>query len=171
MKALILGMGNPILSDDGVGLFVAGKLRGRIPRVDVITTAMVGLSVLDEIAGYDTLFLIDAVTTKGRCPGELKKLEWGEGSLHLFSSHGLNLPELVQLGQDLGYQMPTVAAIYGIEIGDELDFGERLSPELHEKTQSIVQEILADIGSYLGTAFPKCDGEFRQPESASQHSQ
>lgn len=150
MKALILGMGNPILSDDGVGLFVAGELRGKIPGVDVMTTAMVGLSLLDEIVGYDTLFLIDAVTTKGRCPGELKKLALGEASLHLFSSHGLNFPELVRLGQDLGYQMPTVAAIYGIEIGDELDFGERLSPGLHEKTKSIIQEIVADVRAHLG---------------------
>lgn len=149
MKVLVLGMGNPILSDDGVGLLVAHALEGKIPGVDVVTTEMVGLGVLDILIGYDAVFVIDAATTKGKRIGELHKLEQGKGSLHLFSSHGVNFPEIVQLGWEFGYKMPEVAAIYGIEIGDEAFFGEKLSPELAERLDSIIEEIRADITATL----------------------
>jgi len=149
MRTLILGMGNPILSDDGVGLFIAGQLEGKIPDVDVITTAMAGLNILDLVIGYDKIFVIDAVLTDGRSLGNLKKLTENEGSLHLFSSHGLNFPELLRLGSELGYKMPDVVAIYGIDIGNEIAFGEALSPELRRKMTSVVDEILQDIKSSL----------------------
>ena len=74
MKTLILGMGNPILSDDGVGLLAAEKLRDRIPETDVASSAMIGLSLFDLIIGYDTLFIIDAMTTREGKMGELKKI-------------------------------------------------------------------------------------------------
>jgi len=79
----------------------------------------------------------------------LKKLTEDDGSLHLFSSHGLNFPELMQLGGELGYRMPDVVAIYGIEIGDEIAFGEKLSSVLKEKTKSLVERIVEDIRSSL----------------------
>lgn len=145
MKTLILGMGNPILSDDGVGIFVTRKLGERIEGVDVITTALVGLDVLDILAGYDRVFLIDALTTQKNQIGELKKLGEDEGTLHLFSSHGLNFFELLQLGKDMGQKMPEVGGIYGIEIGDTVSFGEELSTELRERVQSIVDAIAEDI--------------------------
>ena len=64
MKALILGMGNPILSDDGVGLAMAEMLKDRICGVDVAASAMIGLSLFDLITGYDVIFIVDAMTTR-----------------------------------------------------------------------------------------------------------
>jgi hydrogenase maturation protease len=145
MKTLVLGMGSPILSDDGVGLFISRRLEGRIPGVDVVSTAMAGLALLDLVAGYEKIFVIDALTTGESSIGNLKKLTDGEGSLHLFSSHGLNFPELISLGKELGFRMPQVAGIYGIEIGEQIAFGEELSPELQEKIESLIESILQDI--------------------------
>lgn len=147
MKTLILGMGNPILSDDGVGLLTVEKLRDRIPETDVASSTMIGLSLFDLIIGYDMLFIIDAMTTRNGKVGELKKI--GEhdrhGTLHLFSSHGLNIFELMELGVRCGYDMPRLEAVYGIEIGDEVAFGEELSPELNKKLPIIIDEIIDDI--------------------------
>jgi hydrogenase maturation protease len=152
MKVLILGMGNPILSDDGVGLFIAGRLKDRLKNVDVMTTAMAGLDTLDLISGYDRIFLVDACTTKGSTPGEIVKFcHERNGFLHLFSSHGLNFFELISLGKTLGLEMPEVGGIYGVEIGDEVCFGRELSPELKTKAWSIVEKISADIESSLAT--------------------
>jgi hydrogenase maturation protease len=151
MKTLILGMGNPILSDDGVGLLAVEKLRYRIPRADVASSAMIGLTLFDLIIGYDTLFIIDAMTTRNGKLGELKKI--GEydrhGTLHLFSSHGINIFELMELGVRCGYDMPRLLAVYGIEIGDEVAFGEALSLALNEKLPAIVEEIIDDINIVL----------------------
>ncbi len=151
MKILILGMGNPILSDDGVGLLAAEKLRHRIPGADVASSAMIGLSLFDLIIGYDAFFIIDAMTTRNGKPGELKKIGEDDrhGTLHLFSSHGLNIFELMELGVRCGYDMPRLSAVYGIEIGNEVAFGETLSSSLNEKLPAIVEEIIDDINIIL----------------------
>jgi hydrogenase maturation protease len=162
MKTLILGMGNPILSDDGVGLLAAEKLRHRIPGADVASSAMIGLSLFDLIIGYDTLFIIDAMTTRDGKLGELKIIGEDDrhGTLHLFSSHGLNVFELMELGVRCGYDMPRLSAVYGIEIGDKVAFGETLSPSLNEKLPAIVEEIINNINivllSWKQTKTPNC---------------
>ncbi len=151
MKILILGMGNPILSNDGVGLLLAEKLRNKIPGADVASSAMIGLSLFDLIIGYDKLFIIDAMTTRGGKLGEMKKIDEEEqhGTNHLFSSHGLNIFELMELGVQCGYNMPCLAAVYGVEIGDELTFDESLSSELNDKLPGLIEKIIGEINTTL----------------------
>jgi len=151
MKTLILGMGNPILSDDGVGLEVARRLQGSIRGADVAFSSMIGLSLFDLVIGYDTLFIIDAMTAQGTKVGELKKISEHDrcGTLHLFSSHGLNIFELMELGLRFGFEMPRLEAVYGIEIGSEIAFGGSLSTELNERLPAITEEITADLISSL----------------------
>jgi hydrogenase maturation protease len=109
------------------------------------------LHLLDLIAGYDRLFLIDALVSQGGAVGDLKKVEAGEGCLHLFSSHGVGFFEVLELGKRLGLKMPEVVAIYGIEIGDEVAFGREYSPQLIHRIESIVQRIREDIESAAST--------------------
>jgi len=151
MKTLILGMGNPILSDDGVGLLAAEKLRRRIAGADIASSTMIGLSLFDLIIGYDVLFIIDALISPDGNVGGLKKVGQQNryGTLHLFSSHGLDLFDLMKLGRRCGYAMPLLAEIYGIEIGKHADFGEKLSPALEEKLPALVEKISEDINAFL----------------------
>ena len=146
MKALILGMGNPILSDDGVGLHIARALEGRFPGTDVRTSALIGLNLLDIVAGYDQVFVIDAIQEDGRHPpGTVVKLAAGEGALHLFSSHGMHFFEILQLGKDVGIAVPEVAGVYGVAIGADCPFGEELSPLLARRQAGIVRQIAEDV--------------------------
>jgi hydrogenase maturation protease len=150
MKALVLGMGNPILSDDGAGLFIARELEKSLPGVDVSTTAMAGLDILDLIMGYDQVFLVDASIARKGSPGEVTRFDPEQnGVLHLFSSHGLNFFKLLSLGKALGYEMPEVGGVYGIEIGDAVCFGHELTPRLKERAESITKEIAGDIKTRL----------------------
>jgi len=155
MKTLILGMGNPILSDDGVGLALAAMLRNKIPGADVAASAMIGLALFDLIVGYDAVFIIDAMTTKDGRKGELKKIGADDrcGTLHLFTSHGLNIFELMELGVQCGFEMPRLAAVYGVEIGSEVAFDESLSPELNEKLPAITEEIIDNMTAVLRSLY------------------
>jgi hydrogenase maturation protease len=146
MNSLILGMGNPILSDDGVGLHVARALGGCFAGVDVRTCALIGLGILDILAGYDRVFVIDAIQDGSRLPGTVVKLAAGEGARHLFSSHGMHFFEILQLGKDAGIAVPEVAGIYGVAISPECPFGEELSPLLARRQAEIVRQIAADMG-------------------------
>jgi hydrogenase maturation protease len=148
-KTLILGLGNPILSDDGVGLIVAEELRGRVDGVDVISTPLIGLHLLDLVLGYDTLFLIDALITAGNQPGQLKFISPNDISLPTLSSHGFNFLELLMLGKKLGFSVPELKGVYGITIGTEPAFGETPSPGLMRNVEAMASQIARHIREQL----------------------
>ena len=148
-KTLILGLGNPILSDDGIGLIVAERLRGRVDGVDVISTPLTGLHLLDLMVGYDALFLIDAMITAESQPGELIFIPPDEISLSTLSSHGFNLLEILKLGEKLDLSVPELKWVYGITIGRSPAFGEEPSPELMEKVEAMASQIERHIRDQL----------------------
>ena len=149
MKVLLLGMGNPILTDDGVGIVVAKALEGKVKGADVATSAMIGFDLLDAITGYDKVYLIDAMCSRDGTVGEVKKIskEGSAGTMHLFTSHGIHFFELMELGKRCGLNMPEIGAVYGIEIGDSVCFGSSLTMELQERLGSIMDNILDDMGT------------------------
>ena len=151
-KALILGMGNPILSDDGIGLRTARELRPRMPGVDTAEMAFVGLNTLDVLTGYDKVFVIDAIF--GEEVGAVRTLTPEQGTPHLFSSHGVAFWELLELGKRLGYGVPEDVVAYGVEIDRNVAFSEELTVELESKLESITAQIAEDITRRLATDSP-----------------
>jgi hydrogenase maturation protease len=158
MKTLVLGIGNPILSDDGVGLSIARSLQAELEGVDVIAADVSGLNLLDLIQGYDELYVIDSLISPGAALGTLKKLPKGEGGCHFFSSHGLGFFEIMEFGKALGLKIPELLSVYGIEIGKEVVFGRDLSSALLERTAEICRIIREDIDRMGKRAHPRrCD--------------
>lgn len=83
-KTLVLGLGNPILSDDGVGLRVAAGLEGRLGEgVTVIEASLAGLDLLELLSGYDRAIIIDAIQTEGGQPGRIYRLDPGLSRRHV----------------------------------------------------------------------------------------
>jgi hydrogenase maturation protease len=149
-KTLILGLGNPILSDDGVGLIVAERLRGSVAGVDVISSPLTGLHLLDLIVGYDALYLIDALITTESQPGELNFISPDEISRPNFCSHGFNLLDILNVGKNLGLSVPELKWVYGITIGREPAFGEEPSSELMDKVDAVASQIADHVKKQLG---------------------
>ena len=77
VRTLILGLGNPILSDDGVGISVAEELKRIVKRTDVMIeeTSMGGLSLLDLLIGYDSVIMIDAIQTSKGKAGQIYRVD------------------------------------------------------------------------------------------------
>ncbi|MCJ7682555.1 MAG: hydrogenase maturation protease [Candidatus Aminicenantes bacterium] len=145
MKTLILGMGNPILCDDGVGLHIARALEDVFPDSTVATATMIDLQLLEILTDYDRLFIVDALLSIDDDIGTVKKLPPEHETMHLFSSHGLHFFELLKLGRQLGYKLPEIGGIYGVVIEPENSFGTAFSPQIKMKLKSIIREIAADI--------------------------
>jgi hydrogenase maturation protease len=148
-RTLILGLGNPILSDDGIGLLITKNIDGKIPGADTASITLAGLELLDILAGYDHVFLIDAAVGTGGEPGELRELEDGNRALHLFTSHGVNFFDLLKMGREGGLKMPEPAAVFGIEIGNATDFGETLSPAMLAALPDLEKKITDRIKSIM----------------------
>jgi hydrogenase maturation protease len=149
VKVLVLGVGNPILSDDGVGIHVARELKKRkLPGVDVEELAASGLELLDVVRGYDKVVIIDAIqTTKGK-PGELHVLEEKdfEKSIHGSSPHGINIATALALGRKLvPNEMPRDVIFFAIEAEDLVNVSEKLTPKVAKALPRIVEQVKKEL--------------------------
>ncbi|MCK4395811.1 hydrogenase maturation protease [candidate division WOR-3 bacterium] len=145
-KLLFLGLGNPILSDDAVGIRVVDKIKsimGDSNGIDFVTGSMAGLRILDVIQGYDELVIVDAIE-KGGEPGTLYKIpiEDLEGTLHLTSLHSINLVTAIELGRKMSLKIPKRISIYGIEVKDVVKFSEKMTLEVEESIPKNAEEII-----------------------------
>ncbi len=145
-KLLFLGLGNPILSDDAVGIRVVDKIKsimGDSNGIDFVTGSMAGLRILDVIQGYDELVIVDAIE-KGGEPGTLYKIpiEDLESTLHLTSLHSINLVTAIELGRKMSLKIPKRISIYGIEVKDVVKFSEKMTPEVEGSIPKNAEEII-----------------------------
>lgn len=148
MKTIVLGVGNPILRNDGVGVHVAEELKKMINRPDVkIDSAFTGgMNLLDMIVDHDRAILIDAVKRSDRKPGDVDMLPIGElSAFHTCNPHDVSLPQAIELAKRLGEKgIPKDIRLVGINIGElSCEFGEELSGEIAKavpKAAKIVKE-------------------------------
>ncbi|MBU0568318.1 hydrogenase maturation protease [bacterium] len=145
-RTLVIGVGNPILSDDGVGLEVARKIKALLPGIDFCEEENLGLNLLDSVIGYEQVLIIDSIKIKDAEPGTLFKLSVDDlkSSLHLSSPHTVNLPTSIEIGKRLGLNLPKIT-IYAIQIEDNQTFCENLTPKVRRRVGEIVGEILEDL--------------------------
>jgi hydrogenase maturation protease len=143
MKTLILGLGNPILTDDAVGIRIAQELKQEIPDLDVVGTSEAGIALLDYMVGYDKLVIIDSIRTETGKPGEFYKLKLIDltPAMNFSSSHGIDIATAFKLGEGLGYKMPKHVTIYAVGIRDNTTFGEKCTEEVEARIPFIVRRI------------------------------
>ncbi len=145
MKTLLLGLGNPILRDDSVGLRVVRKLGERMAKEDVHIeeATFANIDILDVVSSYDRLIIIDSIKTKGGRPGQLYQLGLDDfrSTLHLSCPHDINLATALELGRQLEMHIPKEIRIYGIEVEDNQTFSETCSSSVEGAIPGIVEEI------------------------------
>ena len=146
MNTLILGIGNPILSDDGIGIKIARKLKEENHELDVEETSEAGIALLDLVAGYDKLIIIDSIKTEQGNLGELYRLELEDlnPATDFSSSHGVDIATAFKIGRELRCQMPRYISIYAIEVENNTTFGEECTEELEKRIPLITKQIKED---------------------------
>jgi hydrogenase maturation protease len=148
MKTLVLGLGNPILRDDAIGLRVVRALQPqleRLPDVDFAEDYHGGLRLMERMIGYDRAIIVDAICSGSR-PGTV--LHLGPEDIptqHSASTHDVNLPTAMTLGYRSGAHLPALEAIrlVAVEAVDVLNFGEDLTPEVEAAIPGAMQAVLA----------------------------
>ena len=152
-KTLILGLGNPILTDDGVGVRVAQAVRAALPpdaSVDVSEASVGGLGLMERLLGYDKVILIDALCTGQQTPGVCRRLTLNDlrsisPTQHSASAHDTNLVTALELGRQMGLSLPGEIIIYAIEVENITDFGETLTPAVKQAIPKVTTAVLADL--------------------------
>ena len=131
---LVLGLGNDMLSDDAAGLRIARRVRVMCAGwrdIAVRETPEMGLSLLDEIVGCETLLLVDAIVTGGTPVGYLH--EYAPATLptsRTGTPHFLGVMETLGVGERLGYAMPHRLRIFALEVAEPFAIGTELTPKV-----------------------------------------
>ena len=149
MKTLILGLGNPILSDDGAGIWVARSLEGRLNQqeVTVMETSMAGLNLLDLLVNFDRAIIIDAIQTVGGKAGQIYRLESEafDVTRHAASPHDVNFATALELGSRLGLSVPQQITIFAIEAENVSSFSEECTPEVERAIPVCVEKVIQEL--------------------------
>lgn len=151
-KILIHGIGNEIVTDDGIGPKLVKRLQGNLSKkdIDFETAFLGGLEVLEFIQGYQTVIFIDAIRTLSGIPGTVYKLSPDNfnSTIHLSSVHDVSFITAVDLGKKLGLEMPEFIHIIAVEIVEDRVFNDKFSPQIQDKYEEIfieVKEIIEEI--------------------------
>jgi len=168
MKTLLLGMGNPLLCDDAVGIRLARDIKTRLGAVaglDVIEECSAGgLNLLDVLSGYERVIILDSMRTAGGTPGEWRHFTASAllPSLHLTNIHDANFATALQLGYSMGIPLPRLADIhiYAVEAKENLLFSEQMTPELEHKYPAYSYAIFREIRRLLIGGTTKETGPF-----------
>ena len=150
MKILILGLGNEILCDDGVGLYVTRELKNVLGNREDITVAeasLAGLGILDMLAGYDKTIVIDAIQTRDGKVGQVFRLNSNDlaATRHTTSTHNVNFASALELGHRLGLSSPKEMVIFAIEVADISTFSEDCTPKVKKAIPKCADMVLQEI--------------------------
>ena len=143
---LVLGLGNAILCDDGVGIKVARHIAEKHPSPDVIvkTAELAGFALIDLMEGFERAVVIDAVRVRGSAPGEVVVFAGSdlEPSLHLVAGHQIDLPTALEMGRRLGRPLPETVYIVGVQIEDDQTFSENCTAAVEAAIPAAVDAVL-----------------------------
>jgi hydrogenase maturation protease len=141
-RTIVVGMGNPLLGDDGVGWRVADEVEGLlraardagrpIPDVEIERLGVGGLRLMECLTGYEAAILVDAAEFPDRPIGEVRSCCFDElaefATGHLDSAHDASLRTALTLGRRLGASLPESIHAVTVQARRTDEFSEELSP-------------------------------------------
>jgi hydrogenase maturation protease len=147
-KVLVLGIGNLVMSDDGVGVKVVQQLQREYffgENVEIMDGGTLGLDLLPKLEGIDHLIVVDAVET-GREPGFCVRLVGEELPIALetkVSPHQMGLKDLLSVAQLLGH-LPGDMVLIGVQPGS-IEMDTELTPEVEAVLELLVKNVLDEL--------------------------
>ena len=151
MKTLILGIGNSILGDDGVGVITAQRLSDRIYDADICVrdVGVDGLNLLEIMLGYDRLIVIDAIVTENGETGMIYRMrpeELYEPSGFSVSPHHFNLGTTLEIGRKLfPDEIPEDVIVFAVDTEEATEITEEMSAPVRAAIPQVVKLILEEL--------------------------
>ncbi len=149
--ALVLCLGNEILSDDSFGYKIARNLIEQYDfngGVDIEFSPLGGLNLIDLLKDRERALIVDTIITDEAVPGTLHFTEMGHfvPSKNLTCSHQINLPTALKFGREMGISMPDRIDVLAIEAMDIQTLSEKLTPLVEAALEPAINRILNWIG-------------------------
>jgi hydrogenase maturation protease len=146
----VLGIGNTLMGDDGVGSVVARRLSGLLPdAVTVVVGETAGIALAPHFDDADAVVVIDALDAK-EPPGAVFRFDPDRiSSAHLRSdtSHGIGLPYILASARMRG-TCPEVV-VYAVQVGDVRPVPDTLSPAVEEAVPAVVEMVRGEVARLM----------------------
>jgi len=147
-RLLVIGLGNPILGDDGVGWKVAEELKKQLTpemSVDMECLSLGGISLMEHLIDYDHTILIDAFALDEPI-GSILVLKLSDlpnySAFHTTSPHDTSLQNAIELGRSVGAHLPDDIMVVGIATKHVYDFSNSLSPPVADAVPQAAHIVL-----------------------------
>lgn len=148
MKTLVLGIGNVLLQDEGVGVHAVGELRRRFDfdgDVELLDGGTAGVELLRHLEGRDRILIVDAVAA-GHPPGSVLRVE-GEDVPRLFhrriSPHQIGLSDVLATAM-ISDSLPGEMVLFGVE-PETMTTGLSLSPAVEAGLDKLVGSVADEL--------------------------
>ncbi|NPD88421.1 MAG: hydrogenase maturation protease [Asgard group archaeon] len=147
MKIALIGLGNPIVGDDGVGIKVVDFIQKTLSlpsSVEVIGDVSVGgIGLVELFKGYDKIILVDSIQTRNYQKGTVVELKPDDfaSALHISDYHNMDFFTALEFCKQVHDDIPEDIIILGIEIINVMEFNDELSKELKSKFDEIVKQV------------------------------
>jgi len=158
MKTLIVGLGNPILTDDGVGVKAAYRVENALTEAQreniTVTEASVGgLRLMELMVGFDRVIIIDAIIHSNGSSHEpgtifrmnLKDLKDISPTQHSASAHDTTLNTALDMANRMGLPLPKVVLIYAVEVEEIFIFSNNPTPAVVAAIPKVSEMVLEEI--------------------------
>jgi len=149
-KTLVIGLGNPILGDDGVGWKIAETVKERLDAespscVEVDCLSLGGLSLMERLLGYERAIIVDSMET-GQFPvGSVRTFPLASlpdpMAGHSGSAHDTSLITALKTAESIGADIPKRVDVVAVEAQNVYDFSEELSPPVAAAVAEAVQAV------------------------------
>ena len=145
-ETILIGIGNPLLSDDGIGPYLAEKI-GRKLEIPFSSITHLSLDLLDLVLGHQVIYILDSFHNSGLPAGEvvpltLRDLEYQQNPTY---SHGVTIPIIISIGKKIYPEMTGDIRIFGINVFDNQTISESFSHEINNKLEEISNHLLKKI--------------------------
>lgn len=157
-RTVVLGLGNPIVSDDAVGLHVVRRLvpllGSPLPSwLDIRTSQRAGFELIDLLSGAERAIIVDCLELPDPVPGRVRRLTLSDvsGSVRLVGVHEVTVATAFEFAKIAGIPMPASVLIYAVEGDDMRTISETMTPAVAAAVEPLAQTILKVLtGSPVG---------------------
>ncbi|HEX8939554.1 MAG TPA: hydrogenase maturation protease [Candidatus Limnocylindrales bacterium] len=163
-RIVVIGLGNPLLGDDGVGWRVVEAVEaalgpvGLAERVAIDRLAVGGLRLMEHLVDVDRAILVDARSGPDEDRGRVRVEPFEtapDAAAHASSSHDASLAVALAVGAAFGARLPAELTLVTVETGPSFTFSESLSPAIAAAVPEAVRHVL----DLLLAESPTGDGE------------
>jgi len=160
-RTLILGLGNDLYGDDGVGIHIIRLLEEDatcrqeftdcLAGADLLASGLTGLALLDVIVDYDRLIIVDTIKRRRPLTGRIHVMDAADlRDIPGPSPHYVSIPQTITMGRQLGLRVPDRIQVIGVEAKNLYHLGEGLSEDM----ERAVPDILRSLQSILSEGNP-----------------